>query len=413
MALSGPKTYYVSGKGRDSNNGTTPETPFRTLQKAANLTSPGDTVLVMKGVYANPWPDSSVLEINRSGNALAYITYRNFPGHHPKILVAAHNWQGIAIRASYIIVRGFEVAGNALNLTYEEAWRERFTDSPKTNAFGIAIAKWPNYETLRNVVVRNNYVHHMPAAGIATIATDYITISQNMVRSCAWWTKYGSSGIALYSSRNVDQNITSYRNIIMRNICHDNENFIPFQEAGTITDGNGIIIDDNKNTQHPGVPAYTGRTLVCNNLCFNNGGTGAHSYSSANVDFVNNIAYFNNRSLALDSGEIIANESTNVRFHNNISYARAGKSAQKEWRNVNITSRNNTYFNGSVASPGNNSLYADPKFINPTTDPEACNFRSMTGSPSRGTGTMLLAPKLDLDGNLRPTALIDRGSYQA
>ena len=135
MALSGPKTYYVSGRGQDSNNGRSAGTPFRTLQRAADLTLPGDTVLVMNGLYTNS--DPSVLEINQSGNASAFIIYRNFPGHFPKIVVGANNWQGIAVRASYIIVRGFEVAGNALNVTYREAWLERFTDTPKMNAFGI------------------------------------------------------------------------------------------------------------------------------------------------------------------------------------------------------------------------------------------------------------------------------------
>ena len=87
-------------------------------------------------------------------------------------------------------------------------------------------------------------------------------------------------------------NKTTYKNFITRNICYDNENFIPFDASGKITDGNGIIVDGNKNSQHPGVASYRGRTLVGNNLCYNNGGTGMHSYSSANVDFINNTALF-------------------------------------------------------------------------------------------------------------------------
>ena len=45
----------------------------------------------------------------------------------------------------------------------------------------------------------------------------------------------------------------------------------------SVTDGNGIIIDDGRNSQAfvgtPGV-SYKGATLVSNNLAFNNGGAG-------------------------------------------------------------------------------------------------------------------------------------------
>ena len=48
--------WHVDGKGDDSQSGTSPATAFRSLQKAASLTAPGDTVLVGKpdrGAYEN------------------------------------------------------------------------------------------------------------------------------------------------------------------------------------------------------------------------------------------------------------------------------------------------------------------------------------------------------------------------
>ena len=45
-------TYYVSPSGSNANNGTTTGTPFLTLQKAASVVAPGDTVLVRGGTYA-------------------------------------------------------------------------------------------------------------------------------------------------------------------------------------------------------------------------------------------------------------------------------------------------------------------------------------------------------------------------
>src|SRR3989304_7823076 len=44
-------TYYVSTTGNDTNNGTSEGTPFRTIQKGANVAQAGDTVLVKAGTY--------------------------------------------------------------------------------------------------------------------------------------------------------------------------------------------------------------------------------------------------------------------------------------------------------------------------------------------------------------------------
>ncbi|MFD0526655.1 DUF1565 domain-containing protein [Kitasatospora arboriphila] len=50
-AQAASRTYYVSTAGSDSNPGTSPSKPFRTLQKAADSTAPGDAVSIMNGTY--------------------------------------------------------------------------------------------------------------------------------------------------------------------------------------------------------------------------------------------------------------------------------------------------------------------------------------------------------------------------
>ena len=103
--------YYVSGKGNDRNSGLTTSSAFRTIQRAADLTNPGDTVYIMEGVYNNAHPSGTVVDIKRSGRANAWITYKAYPGHRPKL---QHNgWHGIWIfdGASYIEINGLEVVG--------------------------------------------------------------------------------------------------------------------------------------------------------------------------------------------------------------------------------------------------------------------------------------------------------------
>jgi hypothetical protein len=66
------KTYYVATIGSDSNPGTQ-ASPFKTIQKAATLTLPGDTVLVRGGSYKER------VIINRSGTSSAKITFKPEP----------------------------------------------------------------------------------------------------------------------------------------------------------------------------------------------------------------------------------------------------------------------------------------------------------------------------------------------
>lgn len=62
-------TYHVALSGLDSNPGTLQQ-PFRTVQQAANVVSPGDTILVHPGVY------NGQVVINRSGAPGKFITLR-------------------------------------------------------------------------------------------------------------------------------------------------------------------------------------------------------------------------------------------------------------------------------------------------------------------------------------------------
>ena len=403
------KTYYVSGTGSDAANGLSTTTPKRTLQAVHALMVPGDTCEAMNGDYTNAGASTAVLEITTPGTAAAPITYRRYAGHNPRIVVGAQNWQGIWVKANYVVIDGFEVKGNAENITYAYAFAERNnTNNSSTSADGI-ICTGTDVLTRRNVTVRNCVVHHMPGAGIAAQYYDYVIFEDNRSYSNSWWTPYGTSGISLRLSKDVDADTISYKNTIRRNICYDNENFIGFiYAAGVITDGNGIIVDENKVAT-----AYAGKTLVTNNLCFNNGGSGIHAFDSAKVDIINNTAYNNSRSPALNNGEIFANQSTTVNIHNNIMYARTSKVVTTNNSNSGVSYNYNIYYNGAAAVVGANDLNAtDPKFVAPGIDPVTSSFRLQVTSPAIGSGTTSLAPSDDLVKSPRVGA-IDRGAYRA
>ena len=77
--------------------------------------------------------------------------------------------------------------------------------------------------------------------------------------------------------------------MMRNNRTHDNHCTQPWVVSGKLSDGNGMIVDDNRNTQDGSthIP-YTGRFLVAGDLSYRNGGSGMHAFSSDRVDFINN-----------------------------------------------------------------------------------------------------------------------------
>ena len=92
--------YYVSGPGNDTADGLDPSRAFRTLDRAARLVNPGDTIWVMNGTYSGSIY-GNVVDLTRSGTPTAWITLKAYPGHHPELIVTG--WGGVNILANYQI----------------------------------------------------------------------------------------------------------------------------------------------------------------------------------------------------------------------------------------------------------------------------------------------------------------------
>ena len=79
--------YYVSSEiGSNNNAGTSQNAPLASLQAAANLVKPGDTVQVMNGTYTAPTYADAV-DITTSGTANAPITFEAAPGRRLSLTV--------------------------------------------------------------------------------------------------------------------------------------------------------------------------------------------------------------------------------------------------------------------------------------------------------------------------------------
>ncbi|WP_392531416.1 choice-of-anchor Q domain-containing protein [Nostoc sp. C117] len=405
--------YYVSGSGSDKNNGLSTKYPFRTIQRAANLTNPGDTVFIMNGVYKNSHPSGVVLGITRSGTPDAWITYTAYPGDSPKI---QHNgWHGILITdgAAYIEVNGLEVVGNNNNTNLDYAMSQRSNASnPLTNGNCITISGRGRGHT-HHIRILNNKVHDCGGAGIGALESDYLTLDNNEVYNNAWYAVYGCSGISLLNNWNYNNNTDSYRMVLTRNKVYNNRMYIPWFKNGKIEDGNGIIVDRARNDQAGSkLSAYQGRILIANNITYKNGGGGIHTFKSDHIDIINNTSYQNSQSPEILYGQISINDGKNVRVLNNILYSQRGVPI-----NYNPSKNTNTVFNYNIYNnngytanrPGPNDIVADPQFVNAP----GGDFRVKSTSPAINSGVRFPSVTNDFLGGPRVEGLApDRGAYE-
>ncbi|MEH2350494.1 MAG: right-handed parallel beta-helix repeat-containing protein, partial [Nostoc sp.] len=409
-------TYYVSGTGNDSNNGLKEGAAFRSLGRAVYEMKTGDTLYVMNGIY-----DKGAMLFNKNGSPDNWTTIKAYPGATPKIQTTG---SGILVfSSSYVRIEGLDIEGNRENITLDYALQQKDNlNNPLTNASGIEVKAWTNSQGVggtnpHHIVITGNTVRNFPGAGMGFTNTDYITVEKNIVSGNAWYSPWGTQGISALRSFNYDNNTTDYRMIFRDNIVYDNQSLVPWHEAGKITEGHGIMLDTTTKTTNS-VP-YSGKTLVANNIVYNNGSSGIEAFKATNVDIVNNTVYQNSRVLT-NSGEIGVSYSDNVRVYNNIMYANDNQNANLIKYSTDVTFDRNLVYNSNLfqasdnlkATGLQNILGKDPQFV----DAAKGNFALKTGSAAIDAGSNLfngISTNTPQDGDGNGTALIDIGAYEA
>ncbi|MEH1926550.1 choice-of-anchor D domain-containing protein, partial [Nostoc sp.] len=252
---------------------------------------------------------------------------------------------------------------------------------------------------------------------IGAMDSDYITFEKNIVSGNAWYSPYGAQGLGFNRTFNLDNNTTDYKMIIKDNIVYDNQSLVPWSVAGKITEGHGIMLDTT-NQSKDGTP-YLGKTLIANNVVYNNGNSGIDAYAAKNVDIVNNTVYQNSRVVA-NTGEIKVNYSENVTVGNNIMYASDNQAANILNYSTNVNFDHNLVYNSNVFQASDslnptglqNILGQDPQFV----DAAHGNFALKPGSAAIDAGSNAfnsITKNIPQDGDGNGTAVIDIGAYEA
>ena len=353
--------YVDAASGNDANAGTS-AAPWRTIQHAADVTNPGDTVIVNDGVYTG---GANVVTIGRSGTAVAWLVFR-----------AAHLWGAVIDGQNNSSTTGFEVNGSYIRI---EGFEVRNTNRYGVDAYGGSESAAGNHD----IDVVENHIHD-----IGHICTGSVG---------------GIVGVDAYSD-----NLT-----IERNVIHD---------IGRLGPGEQGCVEPNGNWQNHDHGVYNGigdNVVIRNNLFYNFTHGFAIQRYNGNGAVTNGLTIVNN-TFAFpnpwrDSHIIIATGVNNLLIANNIFYQ---PTTAAVWFDTgaltNVTLSNNLSF-GAALSEGlsgmtsaGNLVNVDPGFVSVS----GLDFHVQGGSPAIGAGMTLSSVPNDLDGYLRSGTAYTIGAYQ-
>lgn len=430
--------YYVGPAGSDANDGRTEATAFATPQAALDAAQPGDIILLLGGSHtrpANTPAGTPVARFVRPGTPAAWIVLKNCPGQTPLLSAAGQPAVMISVARdgpifAYLEVRGLHVRGDAAERRdYHAAHPD---ERPAESWNGIVASGCPEpfpkqrspRDLIHHIRVADNLVERCSSGGIFLRWADWLYVENNIVRENCWTSTFDApAGLTLMGYANFDAQDNIPKILVAGNRASGNRVYVPnYPEPPApktkFFNGNGILLDGNSWSKQR---ATLARTLVQNNLAFDNGGCGIQMWGCHRLDVVNNTVWHNGTTPELKWGQVGFTNCKDIRFTNNIVVAQADrpldtwKPGQPDRNSTNIVRRNNLYW-GGMAPPvaGEGDIVAEPRFENPSADAAAADFHLRPDSAARRAGIREpFSPLVDLSGAWRPsTGAPDLGVFQ-
>ncbi len=387
--------YYVNSvSGSDSNPGTSPSRPWRTLAPVkARRFLPGDVVNFARG---SSW--SGGLVIDDSGVQGSPITFQAYGSGAKPVFTNSGRWsRSISINASWVVVNGLRVQG-----AYEFGYRigqganRNVIRNSEATAVGIGFGVYGQYNT-----ITGNYIHDLKMVTNTSGGDD----------------DYGAYAIGLYNSYNTVSYNRAERCKAPSYDYGQDGGFVEFY--GTVA---GSYIHHNWAKDNNGFIEVGGgsatNTRVAYNVAVNNG-TFAWLHLSGN--FASNVSNFrveNNTivetAVSRNTYEVFgfsaAPSSSTFILRNNIFYVNqyryiCSRSGYTHDHNIYRFMQSYTRLGSSL---GSGEKLADPRFVNLT----GGDYHLRSGSPAINTGVKL-GYTADYAGNPVPTGSgVEIGSYE-
>jgi hypothetical protein len=442
----GASVFYVSPNGNDSNPGSQ-NLPWKTISKAADTLTAGQTVYIREGVYYER------LVPKNSGSPGNYIIYSNYPGETATLDATGINMpllEGIASlnNVGYIRITGLRFINAGVNVSYAK-WHmgviaknshhlvidhnyightysvglslTSFTrhtlvaNNEVTDHYGDGESTFAAYWFAHHIEIRNNHVHNANGEGINAVAGAHdITIHSNEVHHIG---ESGScypngtnnppvsctgSGVGFYSDAWSEY---TYNNTYYNNYSHHNGmGFGLSAEAGGLQENITMFNNISVNNRLWG--------MIVTNFPWENF-YGDYKPMN-NIKLINNTIYGNDTaSFGFPGIKIENDDATNIVVRNNITVKNSTNNLPLNQLSVdypnNVLIENNLIF-GYASHPGTNAVEGVlPQFV----DINSGDFHLLANSPAINAGTATDAPGFDFDGMLRPFgAGYDIGAFE-
>ncbi|HSU56111.1 MAG TPA: right-handed parallel beta-helix repeat-containing protein [Candidatus Dormibacteraeota bacterium] len=293
--------YYVAPNGSDSNNGTSTNTPYFTLNKAASVATAGQLIYLRGGTYNY----TAKASLSHSGTAASPIRVRAFPGEHPVLNFTNEPFgaRGIEITGKFWRLYGLEIANardNGIYLTGASNVVE-FCVAHGCADTGIHIHTGGSYNLILNCDSYRNFdPTNSPQGGNADgFACKFSPGPGNMFAGCRSW-ENSDDGWDLWEANTT---------VIISNCWTFRNGFNYFGATNFGGNGNGFKLGGN---------FVYGPHRICYSVSF---GNAAHGYDQNNNTAGQTVD--NNISWANAKKNFYLNHLTNTTPHvvrNNISF---------------------------------------------------------------------------------------------
>lgn len=375
-AQAGGRAYYVSPNGDDGAAGSL-NAPWRTIQKAADTLAPGDSAVLLDGVY-----EEASVKFTRSGSANRRITVRARNKWGAVVSSISGCDPAFSISASYITVQDLRFSVSPRNRTCADytssnvhirAW-EKDNPSPANPGSGFVgfVASGlkidPGFQRAEGLksnqdftLIENSEIGH----SVELFNVRDAVVRNNTITGQNQW------GISIFAKGGV-RNAQIYNNII-RNQAR---NGYGIYLGGSTSDPWHFDSNDR-------IEAYN--SVAYNNVVINESGgnmTGLIFAGARDSAFFNNVVVGGTIEMT-EGGPNSRNgaATTNPRIQNNIITCQANAAALSGSYSGTLTIGNNNFFRCSRVPTQDSPVTGDPMLVDPTAD-----WRLLPLSPARGTG---------------------------